>query len=62
MESQILSLQQEGNTIVIIGTKEKIFGIMAVADDIRDTSVKALKGLQAVGVNQDWRISNCIFK
>ncbi|MDQ0876588.1 Cd2+/Zn2+-exporting ATPase [Paenibacillus sp. V4I3] len=52
LESRILSLQQEGNTIVIIGSKEKIYGVIAVADAIRATSVKALKGLQAVGVNQ----------
>ncbi len=52
LESRILSLQQEGNTIVIIGTKEKIFGVIAVADAIRATSVKALKGLQAARVNQ----------
>ncbi|NOU84348.1 cadmium-translocating P-type ATPase [Paenibacillus sp. LMG 31460] len=50
--SRILSLQQEGNTIVIVGTKEKILGVIAVADAIRDTSVKALKGLQAANVNQ----------
>ncbi|MDQ0900745.1 cation-translocating P-type ATPase [Paenibacillus sp. V4I7] len=52
LESRILSLQQEGNSIVIIGTKEKIFGLIAVADAIRPTSVKALKGLQAAHINQ----------
>ncbi|MDF2651174.1 MAG: ATPase, partial [Paenibacillus sp.] len=52
LESRILSLQQEGNSIVIIGTKEKILGLIAVADAIRPTSVKALKGLQAVGINR----------
>ncbi|MCY9667398.1 cadmium-translocating P-type ATPase [Paenibacillus alginolyticus] len=52
MESRILSLQQEGHTIVIVGTKEKIIGVIAVADTVRDTSVKSLKALQGVGVNQ----------
>ncbi|NQX62396.1 heavy metal translocating P-type ATPase [Paenibacillus qinlingensis] len=51
LESQIISLQQDGNTIVIIGTNEKILGVIAVADAIRSTSVKALKGLQAVGIH-----------
>ncbi|NOU65412.1 cadmium-translocating P-type ATPase [Paenibacillus sp. LMG 31461] len=52
LEPQILSLQQEGNTIVIIGTSETIIGVIAVSDAIRSTSVKALKGLQAVGIHQ----------
>jgi Cd2+/Zn2+-exporting ATPase len=52
MESLILSLQQEGHTIVIIGTKEKIVGVIGVADAVRDTSVKALTALHSVGVNQ----------
>ncbi|MCY9696166.1 heavy metal translocating P-type ATPase [Paenibacillus alginolyticus] len=52
LEPQILSLQQDGNTIVIIGTSEKIIGVIAVADAIRSTSVKALKGLQAVGIHE----------
>lgn len=52
LEPQILSLQQDGNTIVIIGTSEKILGVIAVADAIRNTSVKALKGLQSVGIHQ----------
>ncbi|MCY9659475.1 heavy metal translocating P-type ATPase [Paenibacillus chondroitinus] len=52
LESQIVSLQQEGNTIVIIGTNENVLGVLAVSDAIRSTSVKALKGLQAVGIHQ----------
>lgn len=49
---RILSLQQEGHTIVIVGTREKLLGIIAVADAVRDTSVKALTTLRNVGVNQ----------
>jgi Cd2+/Zn2+-exporting ATPase len=52
LEAHIVSLQKDGNTIVIVGTKEKILGVIAVADAIRGTSVKALKGLVAVGVHQ----------
>ncbi len=52
IESQIVSLQLEGNTIVIVGTRVQLFGIIAVADAVRETSVQTLKGLQRVGVNQ----------
>lgn len=51
-ESQMKTLQNEGNTLVIVGTKEQIFGIIAVADTIRETTVKALQGLKNVGVEQ----------
>jgi Cd2+/Zn2+-exporting ATPase len=49
---QILSLQEEGNTMVIVGTKDKILGIIAVSDTIRETTVEALKGIQKVGINE----------
>ncbi|WP_028610883.1 heavy metal translocating P-type ATPase [Paenibacillus harenae] len=49
---RILSLQQEGHTMVIVGTREKLLGIIAVADAVRDTSVKALTALRNAGVRQ----------
>jgi Cd2+/Zn2+-exporting ATPase len=49
---QILSLQEEGNTMVIVGTKDIILGIIAVSDTIRETTVEALKGIQKVGINE----------
>ncbi|QSB48721.1 heavy metal translocating P-type ATPase [Parageobacillus toebii] len=51
-ESQMKTLQNEGNTLVIVGTKEQILGIIAVADTIRETTVKALQGLKNMGVDQ----------
>lgn len=52
IKSRISSLQQEGQTIVIVGTKEEILGVIGVADAVRNTSVKALATLQHAGVNQ----------
>jgi Zn2+/Cd2+-exporting ATPase len=52
IESSIVSLQQQGNTLVIVGTKQKVWGMIAVADTVRDSSVTALTGLQAAGVKQ----------
>ncbi|WP_456271207.1 heavy metal translocating P-type ATPase [Bacillus sp. AK031] len=45
-------LQTNGKTVVIVGTKDKILGVIAVADTIRSTTVKALKGLKRAGVKQ----------
>ncbi|WP_441942017.1 heavy metal translocating P-type ATPase [Paenibacillus sp. 2TAB23] len=52
VETQIKTLESEGNTIVIIGTQHNILGILAVADSIRQTSFKAIGDLQRVGVQQ----------
>ncbi|RTE10168.1 heavy metal translocating P-type ATPase [Paenibacillus whitsoniae] len=52
IKSQILSLQQEGQSIVIVGTKDAILGVIGVADTVRNTSVKALSALKHAGMNQ----------
>ncbi|KAB7704370.1 cadmium-translocating P-type ATPase [Bacillus aerolatus] len=52
MESRIQSLQEEGNTLVIVGTRSTIFGIIAVSDTIRTATAKALKDMKSVGVEQ----------
>ncbi|MBD2871700.1 heavy metal translocating P-type ATPase [Paenibacillus arenilitoris] len=52
LESQIRTLQQEGNTIVIVGTAERILGVIAVADRVRESSVQALEGLKRGGIDQ----------
>jgi len=49
---QILSLQDEGKTIVIIGTVESISGIICVSDTIRKTTKAAIANLEKVGVKQ----------
>jgi Zn2+/Cd2+-exporting ATPase len=45
-------VQSKGKTVVIIGTKQKIMGIITVSDAIRKTTVNALNGLKQVGINQ----------
>ena len=45
-------LQNEGNTLIIVGTKTTILGIIAVSDTVREITVKALKELKAVGIEQ----------
>ena len=48
----IQKLQNEGNTLVIVGTNTNILGIIAVADAVREVTVKALKALKDVGIEQ----------
>src|SRR5699024_438626 len=45
-------IQNQGKTIIIIGTEQEVMGIIAVSDTIRHTTINALRGLKQAGVNQ----------
>ncbi|YCA12952.1 cadmium-translocating P-type ATPase [Bacillus sp. AK128] len=45
-------LQQEGKTAMLLGTKEKIFGVIAVADEVRDLSKDAIARLKEAGIER----------
>lgn len=49
-QTQLLELQDQGNTLVLIGTASRILGLISVADTIRESSVQALRELKQVGV------------
>ncbi|WP_051291516.1 heavy metal translocating P-type ATPase [Fictibacillus gelatini] len=42
--------QQEGHTVVLIGTRTKILGLIAVSDQVRESSAYALKRLKEIGM------------
>ncbi|MED4003268.1 heavy metal translocating P-type ATPase [Priestia aryabhattai] len=50
--SQIEKLQNEGKTIIIVGTAKSVLGIINVADTIRHTTVSALESLKQNGMQQ----------
>lgn len=52
VQEQILSLQQEGKTAMILGKNDEMLGIIAVADEIRETSKHALKQLKMAGIKK----------
>jgi Cd2+/Zn2+-exporting ATPase len=45
-------IQNQGKTVVIIGTKQRVMGIIAVSDTIRHDTIDALDALKQAGVNQ----------
>ncbi|MFC2947034.1 heavy metal translocating P-type ATPase [Virgibacillus sediminis] len=49
---QIGSLQAEGKTVMLIGTREEITGIIAVADKVRHTSRTIIEKLHALGIRK----------
>ncbi len=52
IKNQVQTLQNEGNTIVLIGTKTKLVGMIGVSDSIRDVTVRVLSKLKNIGVKQ----------
>lgn len=49
-EEELFRLEEEGKTAMIIGVEGKVRGIIAVADQIKDSSKKAIKELQNMGL------------
>ena len=47
---EVEHLQNEGKTAMIIGTQKQFLGVIAVADEVRDTSAAAIAALRAAGI------------
>ncbi|WP_101845249.1 heavy metal translocating P-type ATPase [Halobacillus sp. Marseille-P3879] len=52
VEERIDSLQKNGNTLVVIGTRTEVLGLIAVADTIRDITVQSIQKLKQVGMDE----------
>lgn len=48
----VTRFQAEGKTAMILGSEREILGVLAVADELRETSVLALRELERAGVGQ----------
>ena len=46
----VSGLQQQGKTVVVLGSDRAVLGYLAIADALRDSSAGAVKKLQAMGV------------
>ncbi len=47
---QVERLQDEGKTVMLVGTGEKFFGMIAVADEVRADSAKTIVDLKQAGI------------
>jgi heavy metal translocating P-type ATPase len=52
VETELARLEALGRTIVIVGTGERVLGVIAAADTIRPSANTALAGLRAAGVKR----------
>lgn len=49
-EDDLKSLENEAKTVIIVASDKKIAGIIAIADPIKEDSVKAIKELEKMGI------------
>ena len=51
VEETVPSLQNEGKTVVLVGTEDELEGIIAVADEVRTDAKRAIQHLHAMGLD-----------
>ncbi|MGI6037891.1 MAG: heavy metal translocating P-type ATPase [Limnochordia bacterium] len=51
-EGPIQELEKEGKTVMILGTEERLLGLIAVADSLRPTSAQAIDDLRRLGIQR----------
>lgn len=51
-EGSIKKLQEEGHSLIVVGTAKRIIGLIAVADTIREITVRAIQRLKADGIRE----------
>nr|WP_274376912.1 heavy metal translocating P-type ATPase [Desulforamulus reducens] len=52
LQEQITVLQNQGKTVMILGSGHEVLGLIAVADQIRESSRAAVAGLRQAGISQ----------
>ncbi|MBS4190458.1 cadmium-translocating P-type ATPase [Bacillus sp. FJAT-49705] len=52
VEEEIKALQVQGKTVMIVGTNQDIIGMIAVADQVRDSSSKVIRKLLEIGIQK----------
>lgn len=50
--ARIRRLQEEGKTAMVVGTRDRFLGIIAVADQVRDGSADAISALKRAGIRR----------
>lgn len=56
-QEQMETLQQEGNTVMLLGTNEDVLALIAVADQVRDTSYTVIEKLKNLGIHHTIMLS-----
>jgi Cd2+/Zn2+-exporting ATPase len=52
LSSQIETLQKQGKTVMVLGTEQEVLALIAVADEIRDSSKDVIQKLHELGIKK----------
>lgn len=52
INEQVRALQTQGKTVMLVGTGEHIIGLIAVADQVRESSKQVLEQLESIGIRK----------
>lgn len=52
IKNQIKELQKQGKTVIVLGTENEIITLIAVADEVRQTSKEAIQKLHSIGIKK----------
>ena len=52
MEKEVAALQERGKTVILVGSSEELWGVIALADRVRPNAGKAIADLHAAGVEK----------
>jgi Zn2+/Cd2+-exporting ATPase len=52
IQERILSLQDQGKTVMVMANKKEILALIAVADEVRDSSQSVIQKLHALGIKK----------
>lgn len=50
LEKKITQLEEQGKTVMIVGVNKKPFGLIAIADSLKENSTEAIKGIESLGI------------
>lgn len=50
LQKEVEKLQRQGKTTVVVGNREKVLGIIAIADSVRENSKKTIQKLKKAGI------------
>lgn len=52
VEDNVTTLQNQGKTAMVIGTEKEILGVIAVADEVRESSMEIMQKLHQLGIKK----------
>lgn len=52
LQKKVIALQKEGKTVMLLGTKERVLALFAVADEVRESSKGVVEKLKEMGIEK----------